>query len=132
MAKPSLDRRQESGMLTAVVAALLSLAQGESFDDFSCAQYARRAQDRGSAVRLAVVADSFWQAKTARDAVRIDWDEGRVCMPSSTSAMMQQFREQAKSPARVVRRDGDPDAALAKAAHQIEAVSSSLLVTSDE
>jgi hypothetical protein len=43
-----------------------------------------------------VVADSFWQAKAARDAVRIDWDEGWYGF--STSQMMQQFREQAKSP----------------------------------
>ncbi len=70
---------------------------------------------------VAVVADSFWQAKVARDAVRIDWDEGEM-HGFSTSQMMQQFREQAKSPGTSVRRDGDPDAALAKAAQKIEAV----------
>ena len=60
---------------------------------------------------VAVVADFFWQAKVARDAVRIDWDEGEM-HAFSTSQMMQQFREQAKSPGTSVRRDGDPDAAL--------------------
>ena len=64
---------------------------------------------------------SFWQAKVARDAVRIDWDEGEM-HAFSTSQMMQQFREQPSRRAPSMRRDGKPDAALAKAAQKIEAV----------
>ena len=40
----------------------------------------------------------------------------------STSQMMQQFRERAKSPGTSVRKDGDAEAALANAAKKIEAV----------
>jgi isoquinoline 1-oxidoreductase beta subunit len=70
---------------------------------------------------VAVIADTFWQAKMARDALRVGWDEG-VMHAFSTNQMMEQFREQAKSPGKSVRREGDPDAAFAKAAQKIEAV----------
>ena len=85
----------------------------KSFDD----SHARNMQGVRKIVAVpsgvAVVADTFWQAKVARDAVRIEWDEGES-LSFSTSQMMQKFREQAKSPGTSVRRDGDPDAALAQ------------------
>jgi len=110
------------GMLTAVVArAPVFGAKVKSFDD----SRARNMQGVHKIVAVpsgvAVVADTFWQAKVARDAVRIEWDEGEM-VSFSTSQMMQKFREQANSPGTSVRRDGDPDAALAKAAQTIEAV----------
>jgi len=110
------------GMLTAVVArAPVFGAKVKSFDD----SYARNMPGvrKIAAVPsgVAVVADTFWHAKMARDAVRIEWDEGEM-HAFSTSQMMQQFREQAKSPGKSVRHDGDPDAAIAKAAQKIEAV----------
>ena len=110
------------GMLTAVVArAPVFGAKVKGFDD----SHARNMPGVRKIVAVpsgvAVVADSFWQAKMARDAVRIDWDEGAM-HDFSTTEMMRQFREQAKSPGKSVRRDGDPDAALAKAAQKIEAV----------
>src|SRR6266571_4395426 len=70
---------------------------------------------------VAVIADSFWQAKMARDALRIDWDEGTMSS-FNTNQMMRQFREQAKLAGKSVRRDGDADATLAKAAKRLEAV----------
>jgi isoquinoline 1-oxidoreductase beta subunit len=70
---------------------------------------------------VAVIADSFWQAKMARDALRIDWDEGPMSS-FNTNQMMQQFREQAKSAGKSVRRDGNADAELAKAVRKVEAV----------
>jgi len=27
---------------------------------------------------VAVIADTFWQAKTAREALRVEWDEGSM------------------------------------------------------
>src|SRR5438034_2060796 len=110
------------GMLTAVVArAPVFGAKVKSFDD----SHARTMPGVRKIVAVpsgvAVVADSFWQAKGARDALRIDWDEGKM-HTFNTTEMMQQFREQAKSPGKSVRRDGDPDGALAQAAQKIEAV----------
>src|SRR6266705_2464964 len=113
---------KNAGMLTAVVArAPVFGAKVKSFDD----SHARNMPGVRKIVPVpsgvAVVADSFWQAKMAREAVRIDWDEGEM-HAFSTTEMMQQFREQAKSPGTSVRRDGDPDGALAKAVQKIEAV----------
>src|SRR5438128_6027528 len=99
------------GMLTAVVArAPVFGAKVKSFDD----SHARAMPGVRKIVAVpsgvAVVADSFWQAKLARDAVRIDWDEGPM-HAFSTAQMMQQFREQAKPPGQSARREGGPDAA---------------------
>ena len=59
---------------------------------------------------VAVVADTFWQAKVARDALRVEWDEGAM-HNFSTTQLMQQFRERAKSPGVSVRKEGDAPAA---------------------
>src|SRR5260370_4257109 len=110
------------GMLTAVVArAPVFGAKVKSFDDSHARNMPGVRKVAAVPSGVAVGADSFWQAKMARDAVRIEWDEGEM-HAFSTSQMMEKFREQAKSPGKSVRRDGDPDAALAKAAQRIEAV----------
>lgn len=110
------------GMLTAVVArAPVFGAKVTSFDDSQARNMPGVRKIAQVPSGVAVIADSFWQAKMARDAVRIEWDLGEM-QAFSTSEMMQKFREQAKSPGTSVRRDGDPDAALAKAAKKIEAV----------
>jgi isoquinoline 1-oxidoreductase beta subunit len=70
---------------------------------------------------VAVIADTFWQAKVARDGLRIEWDEGSM-HDFDTAKMMQDFRERAKSPGTSVRKDGDAEGALASAAKKIEAV----------
>ncbi len=113
---------KNAGMLTAVVArAPVFGAKVKGFDDSRARNMPGVRKIVPVPSGVAVVADSFWQAKMAREAVRIDWDEGEM-HTFSTSQMMQQFREQAKSPGTSVRRDGDPDGALAKAAQKIEAV----------
>lgn len=110
------------GMLTAVVArAPVFGAKLKSFDDSRARNMPGVRKIVAVPSGVAVVADSFWQAKMARDAVRIDWDEGEM-HSFSTGQMMEQFRKQAQSPGTSVRRDGDPDAALAQAAKKIEAV----------
>jgi isoquinoline 1-oxidoreductase beta subunit len=70
---------------------------------------------------VAVIADTFWQAKIARDALRVEWDEGSM-HNFDTGKMMQDFRERAKSPGTSVRKDGDPEGALASSVKKIEAV----------
>ena len=109
-------------MLTAVVArAPVFGAKLKSFDDSRARgiQGVRKIAAVPSGV--AVIADTFWQAKMARDALRVDWDEGAMGT-FNTNQLMQQFREQARSPGKSVRHEGDPDAAFAQAAQRIEAV----------
>ena len=74
--------------------------------------------DVGSGV--AVVADSFWTAKRARDLLVVDWDLG----PSaklSTETLRAEYRELARKPGLVARQDGDAAAALTSAARTLEA-----------
>ncbi|MCZ8278377.1 MAG: molybdopterin-dependent oxidoreductase [Acetobacteraceae bacterium] len=71
---------------------------------------------------VVVVADTWWRAKTALDAVKITWDEGPQANASSAS-----FAEVIKAgldapEAAVGNRNGDARAALAGAAKRIEAV----------
>jgi isoquinoline 1-oxidoreductase beta subunit len=70
---------------------------------------------------VAVIADTWWQAKTALDAVKIDWDNGPNADMSSekTAAMLREGLE-AKE-AFVGNQAGDADAAIAAAAKKIEA-----------
>ncbi len=69
---------------------------------------------------VAVVADHTWAAIQGRKALDITWDHGPNAVYDSTS-----FREllaaAVQAPGEVVRKKGDPDAALASAARVIEA-----------
>jgi len=109
-------------MMTAIVArAPVFGARMRTFDDSRARAMAGVRRIVAVPSGVAVIADSFWQAKTARDALRIDWDEGPMSS-FNTNQMMQQFREQAKSAGKSVRRDGNADAELAKAVRKVEAV----------
>lgn len=55
---------------------------------------------------IAVAATGFWPAKTARDLLQIEWDEGPGAA-LSTSAMFAEYLELAKQPGAVARSDGD-------------------------
>ena len=65
---------------------------------------------------IAVAASGFWPAKTARDLLQIDWDEGPGAA-LSTPKMFAEFLELAKTPGAVARKDGDPVKGL-KEAHK--------------
>jgi isoquinoline 1-oxidoreductase beta subunit len=70
---------------------------------------------------VAIVADSYWQAATARKKLKVTWDEGAGAKESSA-----QYDERAKElfklPAQIkFRRDGDADKALQSAAKVVEA-----------
>lgn len=71
---------------------------------------------------VAVVAEKWWQAKTALDALPITWSEGKNAKASSAS--IAEFLNEGLSAkeAFVGNKNGDADAALAKAARKIEAV----------
>jgi len=110
------------GMLTAVIARPpIFGATMKSFDDSRARSMPGVKKIVAIPAGVAVIADTFWQAKTARQALRVEWEEGSM-QNFNTSEMMHQFRERAKSPGTSVRKDGDATAALAGAAKKIAAV----------
>jgi isoquinoline 1-oxidoreductase subunit beta len=110
------------GMLTAVIARPpIFGAKMKSFDDSRARSMPGVRKVVAVPAGVAVIADTFWQARMAREALRVDWDEGSMAA-FSTAQMMQNFREQAKSQGTSVRKDGDADGALANATKKIEAV----------
>jgi isoquinoline 1-oxidoreductase beta subunit len=71
---------------------------------------------------VAVVADTFWQAKTALDALPIVWDEGENAKVSSAT-IAEWLRAGLDAPeAFVGNQNGDAKAAIAGAAKKVEAV----------
>jgi len=70
---------------------------------------------------VAVVADSWWQAKQAADALPVTWDEGPNGKVSSADIDELLRGGLAGAEAAVVRKNGDIDAALAKAVKRVEA-----------
>jgi isoquinoline 1-oxidoreductase beta subunit len=69
---------------------------------------------------VAVLAVSFWQAKTGRDALKIEWDESGAFKRSS-SDVMADYKKLAATPGTVARNDGDTAKAFAGAAKTLEA-----------
>lgn len=69
---------------------------------------------------VAVAATGFWPAKTARDLLKIEWEEGPGAA-LSTPKMRAEYLEMAKKPGAVARKDGDPAAALGKGAKSVTA-----------
>jgi len=68
---------------------------------------------------VAVVGNTTWEVMNAKKALRIEWEPtGEL---ESTTDHNAQMAEMAAKPGRVVRRDGDPEAAFAAAAKIVEA-----------
>ncbi len=70
---------------------------------------------------VAVIADSWWQAKRAADALRVEWDDGGNGNVSTASIADTVRRALAAPATQVGRTDGDPAAALAAASRRVEA-----------
>jgi isoquinoline 1-oxidoreductase beta subunit len=69
---------------------------------------------------VAVVADTWWRAKKARDALKIEWDAG----PNGAlndAKIAQTLRKGAAAAGKVARSDGDVDAAIRDAARVVRA-----------
>ena len=71
---------------------------------------------------VAVVADSYWHAKTALDAMPIEWDEGAHGNDSSEEFFKSSRAMLDEPGAKVVTRKGNPEGALKSASQVVEAV----------
>ena len=70
---------------------------------------------------VAIVADTWWQAEKAREKLVVKWNEGAAATHSSAGFAAQAAALSKQAPQQSIRKDGDPDAALAKAAKIVEA-----------
>src|SRR6266481_1377715 len=69
---------------------------------------------------IAVLADNSWAAMQGRNALEVKWDFGPASKESS-AGLHEQFLANAAKPGKIVRNDGDADAALASSTKTIEA-----------
>jgi isoquinoline 1-oxidoreductase beta subunit len=69
---------------------------------------------------VAVIAKNTWAAIKGREALKIEWDDGPLASYDS-KAYEQQLLETARKPGKVIRKEGDFDAAFAGAAKKLEA-----------
>jgi len=69
---------------------------------------------------VAIIADTWWAAKTARDNLQVSWDEGTTTGQSSMEYAQQAATLSNGTPTMALRKDGDADAALASAAKVVE------------
>lgn len=68
---------------------------------------------------IAVYAEGFWPAKTARERLKITWDDSKA-EKRGTAELLEQFRGLAKTPGALVKQEGDVEAEIAKGGRLIE------------
>jgi isoquinoline 1-oxidoreductase beta subunit len=77
---------------------------------------------RGLLDGVAVVADSWWAAKSARErTLRVNWSEGPTASQSSEGFALRARQLNELAPQQTIHADGDADTALAAAAHTVTA-----------
>jgi isoquinoline 1-oxidoreductase beta subunit len=108
------------GMLTAVVARAPRFgARVKTFDATVASAMDGVEQVVAVPGGVAVLADDFWSAKKARDALQIEWDESRA-YTDGTADILAHYRKLAEQPGSVARSDGDTTQALQSAQTRLE------------
>jgi isoquinoline 1-oxidoreductase beta subunit len=69
---------------------------------------------------VAIIADNWWYAQSARQKLKVDWNEGSRNMHSSASYADKAAALGKAAPQRTIRADGDVDAAMKSAAKVVE------------
>lgn len=75
----------------------------------------------GSMSGVAIVADSWWYADTARKRLEVKWDDGLAATDNSATFSTRAAELSKEAPHSTSRKDGDADATLASAAKVVEA-----------
>ncbi|MEP6989896.1 MAG: molybdopterin cofactor-binding domain-containing protein [bacterium] len=70
---------------------------------------------------VAIVADSWWQARSARNKLKVTWDEGKTADQGSAGFAAQAAALVTQPPHKTLRADGDVAGALAGAAKRVSA-----------
>jgi isoquinoline 1-oxidoreductase subunit beta len=71
---------------------------------------------------VAIVADNWWSAKTAREKLDVKWDEGPTSAQNSEGFARTAVELSKQKPARSLRTDGDAEATLESASKVVEGV----------
>ncbi len=112
---------QLPGMLTAVVAHPPRFgARLQRVDDSAARQVKGVVNVVTIPTGVAVLAETFWQAKKGRDALQLEWDESEAFNQSSEE-LIQQYRELAQQPGASAQKHGDVEQGFAAADKVIEA-----------
>jgi isoquinoline 1-oxidoreductase beta subunit len=77
--------------------------------------------DPGLENGIAILAETWWHAQSARNKLQINWDEGPRANGSSAAFAQRAQELNKQAPQRTIRKDGDPDAAMSGAAKVVEA-----------
>ena len=77
--------------------------------------------DPGLEPGVAIVADSWWQAESARRKLKVTWDQGSGADQSSVGFAQRAVELSKQAPSKNLRSDGDVNAAFSSAAKVIEA-----------
>ncbi|KIZ40804.1 MULTISPECIES: xanthine dehydrogenase family protein molybdopterin-binding subunit [Rhodopseudomonas] len=111
----------EPGMLTVLVARSPKFGgKVASFDAGAAKAIAGVVDVKQVPTGVAVYANGFWPAKTARDALKIVWDDSEA-EQRGTADLLREFRALSKTPGKLVKQHGDVEAEIAQGGQVIEA-----------